>query len=293
MRPPEIDGEIFDHPLLGRAQRLGNTAVSAIDWDAPAEIPVIAAPGQLPLGLGSKLLNELAIAAQRAGISALRYAGPYPTPALFATLLRSFRTTATEAAFTTDLIDRAMRLARDPIAIDFAPAPHERREVAGGWLEVRDGIERAVLGGIAFEPSGSIARLLDDRAELWFGDQRYARVADLATGERWPIPAYDSPMIGKTFPPALREALAEIVSEVVPAPLAADARSRIASTEITWRDLGPRAARTVDNGLAVHAILWDRLSPHGMARVALALAEALAPVVTTMIVADLCNKVGT
>ena len=50
-------------------------------------------------------------------------AGPYPTPALYRALLRSFRASAGEDVFTRDVVARALRLARDPIDIEFAPAP--------------------------------------------------------------------------------------------------------------------------------------------------------------------------
>jgi len=56
---------------------------------------------------------------------------------------------------------------------------------------------------------------------------------------------------------------------------------------VTWADLGARAARRAPHGYEVHAALWERVAPHGMARLALALAEALAPVVTMDLVHQL------
>jgi hypothetical protein len=44
-------------------------------------------------------------------------------------------------------------------------------------------------------------------------------------------------------------------------------------------DLGARAAAERSGGFAVHAALWDRIGPLGLARLALALAEALAAAV--------------
>ena len=290
----ELDGAVIDHPLLGRAHTVGDTAMSAIDWARPTEIPAIAAPGRLPPGAGGAILNTIAVLAQRAGVGALRYAGPYPTHALWRSLVRSFRATADEASFTAGALDRALAISRDPIAIDFAPAPHERLAIAGGHVELRDGIERAVLDGIAYEPDGSPARLLpasDGGAlcEVWFGDAIYARVATLGPDggvlEMTPIPPCTSPVIGRDFPPPLRAAIAELVAEAVPPPLADDARVLCATQPIRWADLGARSATIItdtghDGGFAVHAALWDRLAPLGLARVALALAEALAPVVT-------------
>jgi hypothetical protein len=296
-----VDGAITRHPLLGDAHTIGDTAMTALDWVRPTEIPAIAEPARLPPGAGGAVLNLIALLAQRAGIAALRYSGPYPTAALWRSLARSFRATGDEAAFTADALGRALRVARDPIAIDFAPAPHERLAVPGGFVELRDGIERAVIAGISFEPGDSPARFTADRhCEIWFGDAPYARLATLAADGALlegphAIPRCTSPVIGRAFPDALRIALAELVAEAVPAPLADDARLLCAAGPLIWDDLGARAARELpetcdagddrhQGGFAVHAALWDRIAPLGLGRLALALAEALAPVVAAAVV---------
>jgi hypothetical protein len=332
-----VDGSVVQHPLLGDAHVIGDTAMTTLDWARPTEIPAIVEPTRLPLGAGGAVLNAIALLARDAGVAALRYAGPYPTAALWRSVARSFRCSADEAAFTAGALDRAARVARDPIAIDFAPAPHERIAIAGGFVELRDGLERAVVGGIGYEPGGSPARLVrdgeasgsparlvgddeasgsparlvgDDEAsgsparsigdadhahwhcEIWFGDAPYARVATLAADGTLlagphPVPPCGSPVIGRTFPDALRIALAELVAEAVAAPLADDARALCAGGSVCWADLGARAAREVPGDEArfvVHAALWDRIAPLGLGRLALALAEALAPVVAVAVV---------
>lgn len=290
-----VHGAVVNHPLLGAAHAAGETAMTALAWARPTEIPAIAEPGRLPLGAGGAILNTIAVLAQRAGVRSLRYAGPYPTAALWRTLARSFRCDADEAAFTAGALDRALRVARDPIAIDFVPAPHERIAIAGGFVELRDHLERAVIDGIAYEPAGSPARLVgaggDHHCEIWFGDTPYARVATLGPDGALlagphAIPPCESPVIGRAFPPALRAALAELVADAVPAPLARGARDRCAAQAVRWADLGARAAREDAEGFAVHAALWDRIAPLGLGRLALALAEALAPVVTAAVVRD-------
>jgi hypothetical protein len=307
-----ISRELISHPLLGRAHVVEHdgvpiTAISALDWDRPTRIPAIAAPGKLPLGEGARLLNAIAIRARDAGVTALRYAGPYPTPALFRTVARSFRTTASEAEFTRDLLARAASLATDEIAIDFAPAPHERVDFASGWSELRDGaasptaaspqamrrvIERAAIDGASFEPNGSPGRLVDLRCEIWFGDAPYAAIARLdANGALLDGPHAPPPLrstaLGREFPAELRAAIAELVADAVPALLADDARAVVAATPVEWADLGMRAARKTERGFAIHAAIWERISRHGLARVALAIAEALAPTVTSDIIARL------
>jgi hypothetical protein len=54
---------------------------------------------------------------------------------------------------------------------------------------------------------------------------------------------------------------------------------------MVWADLGAQAARYENNTFEVHAALWDRLAPHGLTRLALALAEALAPVAAQTVLA--------
>ena len=289
-----VHGAVISHPLLGAAHAVGDTAMTALAWARPTEIPAIAEPGCLPLGAGGAILNTIAVLAQRAGVANLRYAGPYPTPALWRTLARSFRCTAREDEFIAGAVERALRVAREPIAIDFAPAPNERIAIAGGFVELRDRLERAVIDGVVYEAGGSPARLAsrDDDAvhcEIWFGDAPYARIAtlrhdgSLVAGPH-AVPPCESPVIGREFPLALRAAIGELVAEAVPPPLATAARELCTAQPLRWADLGAHAARAQPPGFAVHAALWDRIAPLGLGRLALALAEALAPVVTAVAV---------
>jgi hypothetical protein len=317
-----VHGAVISHPLLGPAHLVGDTAMSALDWARPTEIPVIAAPARLPPGAGAAILNTIATLAKRAGVPALRYAGPYPTAALWRALARSFRSTGDEATFTADALDRALRVARDPIAVELTPAPHERIAITSGFVELRDHLERAVIDGVAYEPGGSPARLICEHppalhpaehphaphpaehphaphpaeappalhhCEVWFGDAMYARVATLLSDGTLlagphAIPPSHSAVIGREFPLALRIAIAELVAGAVPAPLATAARELCAPQSLRWADLGARAAREQPDGFAVHAALWDRIAPLGLGRLALALAEALAPVIAAAVV---------
>lgn len=292
-----IECDPVPHPLLGEALpiRRGDqllTHMSVIDWDKPTRIPVVVAPGALPPGTGSQVINLIAERAQAAGVTALRYAGPYPTSAIFRSLLWSFRTTADEAAFTADAMERAVRVASEEIPIDFVPAPHRRVEHAHGVSFVRDGVERTTIDGVAFERGGSPARLVGLAAEVWFGDAVYARVATLddsggIVDGPHAIPALTSSVIGSAFPVPLAAALGELMADLVPAPFTTLAQSLLAKTPIVWADLGARSARHAAGRFEVHAAIWERLSPQGLAQVALALAEALAPVVTTTLAASL------
>ncbi|HSD89901.1 MAG TPA: hypothetical protein VLB44_20360 [Kofleriaceae bacterium] len=292
-----IHRDVVQHPLLGDAHVIESrgrllTHMSAIDWDRPTQIPTVAAPAALPPGTGSQLINLIAELAVRAGVPTLRYAGPYPTAAIFKTLLYSFRTTADEDTFTKHALDRATRVARDEIPIDFIPAPHRRVEHAHGASMVRDGLERTRIGGTQYERDGSPGRLVAEpdgggwAAEIWFGDSSWARVAlldaegHLVDGPH-PIPPATSSVLGQTFSQQLAAALGELVVDFVPVPMAKAAHQLLTSHPIVWADLGARPARYTDGRFEVHVALWERIAPLGMSRLALALVEALAPVITS------------
>ena len=287
-------GEVITDPLLGKAHAIEGTVISAIDWLRPTEIPALAAPAALPPGAGGALINTIAILAARAHVPALRYAGPYPTHALWRSLARSFRTEGTEAAFVEHTVERMVLLARDPIPIDFIPAPHDRIAIPNGHIELRAEVERVMLDGVAYDRDGSPARLVDDRGlrrcEIWFGDVCWSHVATVEpdgtlTSGPHPIRPCTSDVVGKEFPPALVAAIAELVGDAVPEPLGRAARELVLARSLRWEDLGARAA-TVGDQLAVHAALWEQIGPLGLGRLALALAEALVPVVTTRLAAD-------
>lgn len=289
--------DVVEHPLLGDAHVIEYagepvTAMSALDWDRPTRIPTVAEPRKLPRGTGSLLLNEIAMRARSAGVKTLRYAGPYPTPALFGTLQRSFRTNASEAEFCADVLGRAMRLAHDEVPIDFAPAPFVRLTTSYGSFDKRDGIERAVIGGVLYDREGtvgSLARLAGSQAVLGFGDVVWTRIADLAddgalAGSVQPIPALDSDVIGNAFPRALAEQFADLVADAVPPPLAADAREVMLERSIVWADLGWRSAARAGDGIELHAGWWMYLAPRGIQAFALAVTDALATVITQLVV---------
>lgn len=291
-----VDEDVVEHPLLGDAHLiLANgepiTAMSALDWARPTRIPTVAEPRALPRGSGSLLINEIALRAQRAGVNTLRYAGPYPTPALFATLLRSFRTDASEAEFSADVLGRAMRLARDEVPIDFRPAPFARRAMPYGWIDERDGIERAWIGNVLYDRDGtvgSIARLAGHDAVLAFGEAVWTKIATLAddgalAGDAQPIPPLASDVVGKAFPRELKEQFAALVADAVPKPLAHDAREVILARPVVWADLGWRAAAIEGDGFALHAGWWTQLAPRGVQAFALAVSDALAVVITQLI----------
>jgi hypothetical protein len=182
-------------------------------------------------------------------------------------------------------------LARDPIAIDFIPSPHQRLKIPGGHVELRDEIHRVTLDGITYERTGHPARLVKTRCELWFGDSRYAVIAKLTDDgtlrETNPIPACESGVLGQAFPRPLVDALAELIAQLVPFPLAPAIPEWLSKHTVQWADCQAKSARMRDGVLEVHAALWDAVAPHGMGNLAVALAEAMAPVISASLVAEL------
>jgi hypothetical protein len=291
--PVVISDAIVAHPVLGDSHALSCGAVmSAIDWARPARIPAIDRPAAIPGGAGTLLLDLIALSAARAGVAALRYDGPYPTHALWGSLATCFRTSGSERDF----------VAGGAASIDFAPAPFERVHVhARAWVELRDGLERASIDGLRYgicsRGAHRLVRVSDSElaAELWIGDAPLARVAVFdARGELISPPrapdVYDSPVLGRAFPPPLTAELAELVADAVPAPLADAARAFVSASRLAWADTGCELARARGGSIELHAALWDRLAPHGLARVAQALAEAIEPLARRRAAATLSEQ---
>lgn len=145
-----------EHPAWGRSDILWRlegaapwdpverlTLAQALDYAHLDRIPPAAEPRQLGAGTGAAVLNLLAGLMEDQGQARVRYHGPYPSEQLFTTLLESFR------------YDPEMG---DPLGtfleggpLDWAPAPHERHEIAPGvWMQARERIERVTVGGTSF-----------------------------------------------------------------------------------------------------------------------------------------------
>ena len=152
------------HPLWGASDRLVHaapgrapqplTVAGAVAWRAVDLIPPVAEPGRLPAGAGGALLNVLAALAHDQARPALRYRGPFPTEQLFWSLTESFRFVGGPGAlprFVADAEGTFARGASDEVAVDWLPAPHERRIHPDGLVvQLRDGVERMAWQGRAY-----------------------------------------------------------------------------------------------------------------------------------------------
>lgn len=126
----------------GGLSRSPLTVFEAVDWASIDRIPPLAEPARLPPGAGTAVLNLLACLAADQGVERLAYRGPYPTEALFAALLESFR-------FLGDDPDPLRRFLEG--GLEWTPAPHERRFPRPDLcLQLRDGVEKVVLRGRAY-----------------------------------------------------------------------------------------------------------------------------------------------
>jgi len=67
------------------------TSFEALDWRDVDRVPALAEPSRLPPHGGTTLLNLIASLAADQGRRHLTYRGPWPTEALFLSLLESFR----------------------------------------------------------------------------------------------------------------------------------------------------------------------------------------------------------
>jgi hypothetical protein len=315
-----ITGELVPHPVLGASHRVLRSTVidepsahvascAAVRWAVPDRLPAVDRPAALPASSGTAILNLIALLARGADVATLRYRGPYPTAALWSTLLECFRPVA-DAAAARDRFLRdaeAIALAGEPveIPIDFAPAPFERLVVAPAvWAQLRGGVERVSIHDRSYAWDAAIRRLVtvdtDDRvvaAQLWIAGAPWHEVArfsgdgTLLDGPH-PRPPLDSHVIGQVFPPALVAALAELCADGEPVLLAPSMRQALAATPMIWGDAGDEPAVADPRGvIVVHALLWERLASRGLGALAIGLAEALTPLARRLGQALLASRI--
>ena len=286
-----LDEDAEPGPLLSR--------FAAVDWARPRRLPPLERPSALPAGAGTAVLNLIAMLARAGGVASLRYAGPYPTAALYTALHECFATAggATDddqlARFSDGVALRAFAGCMDEVDVDFSPAPFERawhvgQDGAVVCSQRRDGVERVHLAGRAYERGGRSARRLvwrDDtwHCELWIAGAPWADLAcltaegGLISGPRQ-LPGPASALVGKAFPAPLVTALIELTAARVPALLADAARTLAETTPIVWGDPGDDVACLRDGAVLVHAELADRMSGAPIAALAAELAAAITPV---------------
>jgi hypothetical protein len=282
-----------EHPVLGPVDRLSGDGITAwsgaIDWAAPERIPPLDRPAALPPGAGSAVLGLVARLAARAGRATLRYAGPYPTDGLWATLLDCFHPVGdpdvARARFTAGGLERALSGTSVAVPVDLAPAPFVRELVAdGAAAQLRDELEALWLDGLVYRRAPGDGRRLvagDDclAAALVIGGEPWATVGWIARdrsrldrGAPPPSPGPRRPIDGR-----LRAGLLGLALADAPAPLAAALRAL--DPPLWLGDPGLGLAGREDGGIVVHAGYPERLDGEPLLR---AMAAAIAPVARAM-----------
>lgn len=225
------------------------TVFEAIDWTRVDRIVPGAEPARLPPGAAPAVFNLVATLAAAQGAGALRYAGPYPSEALFLGLLEAFR-------YVPETEDPLGAFQRGELA--WAPAPHEPLFAADDlYVQLRGRIEKIVWRGSAYHRpdwQGVVrhaprrVRDADDgvRCGLWALGQPLADHLVLAPdGELRAILAMPAAAGGPVLP-APPEVWPGVVAAVVArsaAPLAASIRAVAAGLGLRWSALGGALAR--------------------------------------------------
>lgn len=175
----ELRPRAGEHPLWGASDGLwhhppGSDAeapaaegrpvglLPAQDYGALRHLPPLDRPAGLPPGAGGAVLNFLALLLALQGTRRVTYRGPYPTPALFDTLQRSFVPEAPPA-------DALTRFTQDETALAFSgrmmespvgwqPAPFVASLPRPGLLlHWREGLETAWIGTVPFRGAEATA----------------------------------------------------------------------------------------------------------------------------------------
>jgi len=294
-----LDGASRSHPLFHRAHdvRVEDAVVARCGqtrWAAPDFIPPIDVPGAMPPGAGSALLNWLAGSAARAGSSALRYRGPYPTAALFDALTHSFRVddpAAALARFTHDVESRSIRGSMIEVDVPFGPDPFEWH-----WpservcVQLRDGLERAYVDGRGFalnqmgtrrlRRDGSRLVAYVDLGGVAWHDVLAFEPDGTPRGEPAPLPCAPPRLIGRALPEEIVILLGQVLRQRAPRMLAPVVGDVLAGRVLRWGDTGDALARATDDAIELHSAFGEHLPDMDPQTMLGALVIGLEPVVT-------------
>lgn len=304
-----------DHPLFGRADGMlleGTPApwplIAATRWHDPRSIPPIDRPAAIPSGAGTALMNVLATCAALRGTEALRYRGPYPTDALYETLLGSFeapRDSDARIRFTADVQNRALVARMDEVPVDFKPAPHEWRFANDHYcLQWRESLERAYVDGRPFvrtdQPSGRVLRRDGSgwTATMMLAGEPWHQLAAFdpngqAAGPPAPFPNETCELDGRGLPGGLAPLLAGVLADRAPELLATVIHEVLAEFALVWGPTQHALARVdvARRKIELHSVLGTRLLSIDPAAMLDQLLGALEPVVRRLAQSLLAERV--
>ena len=297
-----IEPRAATDPRWGTSDRLVSPAgvfthCEAVAWDDVDRIPVLAEPARVPPGGGSAVLNLLATLAADRARPALAYHGPYPTEALFLTLLESFRPEPPAVA--------------DPLAafvsgaLTWVPDPHERLfDPAGPLILLRRRVEKvAAAGRVYYRPDWhGVARHAPRRVRdadgrvvcsLWaLGEPLEDHLLLAASGDvleqRVPASPPGSP---RRFSSALAHGVLAVVVASSAPPLAGALAEAAAGLRFEWGPVRGDLVRAAADTVRVSDRLWTAARARAAAvsdrRGRLAVATAALVEVAHRVAADL------
>ncbi|MEM7157892.1 MAG: hypothetical protein AAF799_33940 [Myxococcota bacterium] len=287
------------HPVLGRCDVVLDAEgevlahASAIDWRRPQQIPALDRPAALPRGAGTAILNLLAWQAQRATTGPLRYHGPYPSEALWASLQSSFRVdedpAQARARFMADAEARALAGTRGPIDVAFVPQPHTWTWASPRvCLQRRDGLERVYVDGRAFDRDGIGPRRLTmvdgvAVAQVVVGSEAMADIARVGPqgrveGEPGSLPPAPADLVGQPLPDPILPVLAQVLCAQAPRLLQPAVRETLDRVSLRWGDTGDELVAFRGGAFELHAAVVGYLPTDPTALLAVLIQLLQAPV---------------
>ena len=296
-----LRAETKPHPLFHRAHDLEvDGAVVArcglADWIRPKHVPPVDVPGAMPAGAGSALLNWLAGSAERAGVRALRYRGPYPTAALFDSLSHSFRVDDPPAAlerFTHDVESRSIRGSMVEVDVPFQPAAFEWHWPAEDiCVQLRDGLERVYVAGRGYALHQLGTRRLRREGDGWIAyvdlggipwhDVLRLDARGTPIGEPAPLPPAPPRLLGQALPEEIVDLLGAVLQQRAPRLLAPMIAHVLSGHILRWGDTGDELARAAPGAIELHSAFGEQLPDMDPQVMLGAFVLSLEPVVTRM-----------
>lgn len=221
-------------------------------------------------------MNVLATCAGLRGTETLRYRGPYPTDALFETLLGSFRVRNEVQArerFCADVENRALVGRMEAVAVDFETAPHEWSFAQEHYcLQWRGTLERVYVDARGFSAtsraSGPVLRRTSEgwaatmmlAGEPWHDAARFDAQGS-AAGPPVACPRVACELDGQGLPGPLAPLLAGVIADRAPRLLRPAIGEVLDEFALVWGPTGYDLAcvDTARERIELHSVLGTRL----------------------------------
>ena len=258
------------HPVLGPIDEICQTdgtvltVCGQVDWANPSRIPPLWRPSILPAGAGTAILNHLANRATEP----LRYQGPYPTAALYQSLLRSFRANAPVETFVERVESNTVlgRTLEPPV--EFTPHPFERQSFDEVCVETRASTVDAIyIGATRYAREATTGRRVVDQGDrsvavFELGGRRLNEIIAIgADGAPLAGPRVLAPLastaVGRSLPKSVITALWARIGARAPRLLRPALEAMASSQDVRWGDCGVFGAAHREHFFELHAGFVD------------------------------------